>query len=251
MTLKSKPFVEMRQIYKSFGHVQAVRGVNLTLRHGEILGLVGDNAAGKSTLMKILFGVYNPDAGEIFIDGNKVKFDSPLSAREMGIEMIYQELSLVDDLDVARNIFLGRELTRTIFRIVDNRLMESKSKEVLESLDIDIKSVRAKVTDLSGGQRQAVAIARTITFEPKLIIMDEPTSSLSVEKTKRLLKTIVTLKSYGIGVILITHRLQDLFEVGDRIMVLWQGQKVLDAPVGQLTMEQTIAAMVGVQHPGK
>lgn len=246
---ESKNLVEMCQIFKNFGHIQALRGVDFALKRGEVVGLVGDNGAGKSTLMKVLFGVYRPNGGEIFISGDKVTFDSPLDAREMGIEIIYQEFALAEDLNITQNIFLGKELTRNIFRdffkILDKKRMQEESRKILKNLDIEVHSVETEVTMLSGGQRQAVAIARTMTFKPRLIIMDEPTASLSVEKAKKLLNTIKSLKGHGVSVVFITHRLQDIFDIADRVVVLWQGKKVMDTLIDKLTIEKTIAAMVG------
>lgn len=241
--------IEMRGIHKNFGAVQALRGVDLAICAGEVVGLVGDNAAGKSTLVKVLFGAYRPDAGEIYLRGKRVHFSSPMDARRARIEMIYQEFALAQDRDVTSNIFLGRELTRSLIlpslQVVDMPRMHAMATEALERLGIELVSTKAEVRELSGGQRQAVAIARTMSFSPSLIIMDEPTANLSTEKSRRVLDTISAVKDLGVSVILITHRIQDVFTVGDRMVVLWQGTKVLDAPTRDLTLEKAINYIVG------
>jgi simple sugar transport system ATP-binding protein len=179
--VKEAPIVEMRHIKKNFAAVQALRGVDLALYRNEVLGLVGDNAAGKSTLMKVLSGAYMPDGGQIFIDGQPVHFSSPMDARRMGIEMVYQDYALSNNLDVVANVFMGREAVQYSLgpiRVMNFRYMDQETKSLMERLKIDIPSVRQKVERLSGGQRQAVAIARATAFDAKVIIMDEPTASL-------------------------------------------------------------------------
>jgi simple sugar transport system ATP-binding protein len=214
----------MRGISKSFGAVNALVDVNLTVYPGEILGLVGDNSAGKSTLMKILTGAYHRDAGEILIDGHPVHFHSPHESRAAGIEMIYQDFALCGNLDVAQNIFLGRWPRRGPF--VDRGKMYAEASQVLQRLKVDVNSVYQKVESLSGGRQQSVAIARAISFGPKLILLDEPTANLSVTATRRLLETMAELKAHGVAQIIISHRLTDIFEVGDRVMVLKRGLNV-------------------------
>lgn len=228
------PLVEMRGIKKNFGAVQALRGVDLVLYHNEVLGLVGDNAAGKSTLMKILSGAYTPDEGKILIEGKEVHFSNPLDARQHGIEMVYQDLALANNLDVVANIFMGREAVNVklgIFGVLDEHYMEQKARLLLDRLKIDISSVRLKVERLSGGQRQAVAIARATAFNNKVIIMDEPTAALSVAATNKVLDLVRELKAQGHSVIIISHNLEDVYKVSDRVMVLFHGRKVHDSSI--------------------
>ena len=243
----------MLNIRKNFAAVQALKGVDLVLHHGEVLGLVGDNAAGKSTLMKVLSGAYIPDEGEIRIEGEKVHFTDPLHARHLGIEMVYQDLALADNLDITSNVFLGRELVKTHIgpvSVLDSHRMELDSQRLLDRLKIDIPSVRLLVERLSGGQRQAVAIARATAFSSKVIIMDEPTAALSVAAIKKVLDLIRELKSQGASIILISHRIEDIYGVSDRLIVLRQGRKVHDVKVsGTLDefREQVVAYMIGAR----
>jgi simple sugar transport system ATP-binding protein len=247
------PIVEMRNISKNFGAVQALRGVNLHLEHNEVLGLIGDNAAGKSTLMKVLSGAYAPDEGEIILEGKPVEFSSPLEARRRGIEMVYQDYALANNLDVAANVFMGREAVRTQFgplRILDHRFMELEARSLIDRLNIDLESVRLKVERLSGGQRQAIAIARSTAFNAKVIIMDEPTAALSVAAIEKVLKLVSELKAQGASIIIISHRLEDIYRVSDRMIVLRHGRKVSDTPVGgdlNDFRERVVAYMVGAR----
>ncbi len=249
----TKPVAEMVNIRKSFAAVQALKGVDLVLHHGEVLGLVGDNAAGKSSLMKVLSGAYIPDDGEIRIEGNKVHMSDPLDARHLGIEMVYQDLALADNLDITSNVFLGRELVKTHLgpiSALDSRHMEREAKRLLDRLKIDIPSVRLLVERLSGGQRQAVAIARATAFNSKVIIMDEPTAALSVASIKLVLDVIRELKVQGASIILISHRIEDIYSVSDRLIVMRQGRKVHDVPVtGTLDefREEVVAYMIGAR----
>ncbi|MGZ6316026.1 MAG: ATP-binding cassette domain-containing protein [Anaerolineales bacterium] len=251
---EATPVVEMRNIQKSFAAVRALRGVDLVLHHNEVLGLVGDNAAGKSTLMKVLSGAYRPDEGEVFIEGNKVHLSDPLAARTLGIEMVYQDLALVDHLDVASNVFLGREtMSARLGRIgvMDRRHMEDETQRLLDRLKIDISSVRLSVQRLSGGQRQAVAIARATAFNAKVIIMDEPTAALSVAAIDKVLDLVRELKAQGCSIIVISHRLEDIYKVSDRMVVLRHGRKVCDYPVaGDIHEfhERVVAYIVGARN---
>jgi simple sugar transport system ATP-binding protein len=247
------PVVEMRDITKTFAAVQALRGVDLTLNHGEVLGLMGDNAAGKSTLMKVLSGAYIPDGGEIFIEGQKVHVATPLDARRLGIEMVYQDLALANNLDVTANIFLGREECSARigpFGIMDSEHMEQEADRLLDRLKIQIPSVRLLVERLSGGQRQACAIARAMAFNSKVIIMDEPTAALSVAAISQVLDLVRELKAQGASIIIISHRLEDVFAVSDRLIVMRQGRKVSDGPVvGDLDefRRGVVAYMIGAR----
>jgi ABC-type sugar transport system ATPase subunit len=224
----------MRGINKTFAAVQALRGVDLTLHHGEVLGLMGDNAAGKSTLMKVLSGAYIPEEGEILVEGEKVHLTSPLDARRLGIEMVYQDLAIANNLDVTANIFLGREKVSARigpFGIMDSESMEKEADLLLDRLKIQIPSVRQLVERLSGGQRQAVAIARAMAFNSKVIIMDEPTAALSVAAITQVLDLVRELKTQGASIIIISHRLEDVYAVSDRLIVMRLGRKVRDAAV--------------------
>lgn len=223
------PLVSMTDIYKSFGAVRSLRGVSIDVSPGETFALLGDNAAGKSTLMKVLTGVYQPDAGSIEFDGTAMTFPTPATSRSRGIEMIYQDFALADNLDVRSNIFLGREPVRRVMgglvRTLDHKHMERETLRVLNMLEIDIHP-RLKVRRLSGGQRQAVAIGRTLAFDARLVIMDEPTANLSVAKVDKLIEVTQRLKDLGIAVIIITHRLDEAFAVADRLAVMRQGEVV-------------------------
>lgn len=253
MSSQQTPIVEMRNIHKRFGAVQALRGVDLELYPGEILGLVGDNAAGKSTLMKVLSGAYLPNEGEILLNGRPAHIANPEDSRRLGIEMVYQDFALCNNLDVAANVFLGREVVRWRFgplRWMNKRTMEQRARAMLDRLRIDISSVRLRVENLSGGQRQAVAIGRAIAFDAKVIIMDEPTAALSVAAIDKVLDLISSLREQGASIIIISHRLEDIFRIGDRVAVLRQGRKVADRPVaGDIHefREQIVAYMVGAR----
>lgn len=250
---KATPIVEMRNIKKNFGGVQALRGVDLVLQHNEVLGLVGDNAAGKSTLMKVLSGAYIPDGGEIFIEGKKVHISNPWDARRLGIEMVYQDLALADNLDVAANVFLGREVASTKLgpiSVMNKHYMEQETQHLLDRLKIDISSVRYIVERLSGGQRQAIAIGRATAFNNKVTIMDEPTAALSVAAIGKVLDLVRKLKVQGNSIIIISHRLEDIYQVSDRMIVLRQGRKVRECPVvGNLDefREQVVAYIIGAR----
>lgn len=237
----------MAGVRKSFGTIDALRGVDLDLWPGEALGLVGDNAAGKSTLTKILAGALVPDAGSIELDGVPVHFNSPADARNKRIEMVYQDLSLCDTIDVAGNLFLGREPIRRLFggRFLDKDKMVRDAKRMLDSLDIHIPNMHALVGNLSGGQRQSIAIGRAASFAPDVLIMDEPTSALAVAEVEAVLALINRVKASGVSVILITHRLQDLFRACDRIMVLYEGQNVAERRIADTDLEDVIRLIVG------
>jgi ABC-type sugar transport system ATPase subunit len=254
MSSTQSPIVEMRNIHKRFGAVHALRGVDLALYPGEILGLVGDNAAGKSTLMKVLSGAYMPTEGEIYLEGQPAHITDPEDSRRKGIEMVYQDFALCNNLDVASNVFLGREIVRWQFagtRWMNRRAMENRSREMLNRLRIDISSVRLKVENLSGGQRQAVAIGRSTAFDAKVIIMDEPTAALSVAAIDKVLDLIRSLRDeHGASIIIISHRLEDIYRVGNRVIVLRHGRKVADCPVeGDIHefRERIVAYMVGAR----
>jgi simple sugar transport system ATP-binding protein len=251
--VETPPVVEMRNIKKNFAAVQALKGIDLVLHHNEVLGLVGDNAAGKSTLMKVLSGAYIPDEGEIFIEGKNTHLTDPMHARRLGIEMVYQDLALSNNLDVTSNVFMGREavsMNLGSFSVMDSRRMEQEAQRLLGRLKIDIPSVRLLVERLSGGQRQSVAIARAMAFDSKVIIMDEPTAALSVAAIAKVLDLVKELKTQGASVIIISHRLEDIYHVSDRLMVMRQGRKVHDADItGNIDdfREKVVAYMIGAR----
>ena len=243
MTLTNgTPLVEMRGISKAFGAIQALKDIDLRLFPGEILGLVGDNSAGKSTLMKILSGAYQRDSGEVQIEGEPTHFRNPQDSRGRGIEMIYQDFALCGNMDIASNMFLGRWPRRGLF--VDRHRMEEEASVVLKKLKVDVASVRLKVETLSGGRQQSVAIARAIVSNPKVVIIDEPTANLSVTATAQLLDTMLELKSHGVAQIIISHRLNDIFAVGDRVMVLKRGRLVGDRVIKQTTEDEVLGMIV-------
>jgi ribose transport system ATP-binding protein len=237
------PIVELRGIQKHFGAVHALRNVTLHLDPGEILGLVGDNSAGKSTLMKVLTGAYQRDGGEVLVDGKVTHFRSPQDSRDLGIEMIYQDFALCGNMDVGQNIFLGR-WPRHFGLFVDRPKMYAEANAVLQRLKVDVNSVFQKVESLSGGRQQSVAIARALSFNPRVIILDEPTANLSVMATERLLETMAELKRQNVAQVIISHRLQDIFEVGDRVMVLKRGQVVGDRYIRHTNEHEVLGLIV-------
>ena len=247
----TEPLIRMSGVCKNFGPVSALRRVDLSLHPTEVLGLVGDNAAGKSTLMKVLTGAYQPDSGEVYLNGRRVRFGSPADSRAAGIEMVYQDLALAGNLSVSSNIFLGREHTyRPITRFprfMDDKRMEKDATELLHRLRIEIRSVRLRVESLSGGQRQSVAIARATAFQARVVIMDEPTAALAVREVGKVLDLIRGLHEHGVAVILISHRLQDVFAVCDRIMVLRHGSVAGEQVTSDTSMDEIVALMVGAK----
>jgi simple sugar transport system ATP-binding protein len=239
--------VRMEDISKSFGAIKSLDRVNLVLRKGEVLGLVGDNGAGKSTLSKILSGAVIPDSGRIVLDGREVRFASPGDARREQVEMVYQDLSLCDTIDVAGNLLLGREPRRRLLGVpfMDKRRMHADAARMLDNLGIRMPSTRLKVENLSGGQRQSIAIGRAVSFDPLVLIMDEPTAALAVAEVDAVLDLIHRVSARGVSVILITHRLQDLFVVCDRIMVLYEGRNAAERLIGETNIEEIVTLIVG------
>lgn len=244
--MSNEQLVEMHGIYKYFGAVRALHNVNFAVLKGEVHGLVGDNGAGKSTLMKILSGAYQPDRGTITFDGKKVRFRSPFEARQLGIEMIYQDLALVPQLTVSENVFLGRESVRHLGPIpfLRKRFMDEYARDAIKNLGIAVPSMRSKVRELSGGQQQAVAIARAIAFKAKLIIMDEPTAALGASAIAKVRESIRNLKEMGISVIVISHRIEDIFAVGDRVTVLKHGEVIGTRLITETTPDEVVEMIV-------
>lgn len=243
------PLVKMRGVTKRFGGVTALKDVNLDAHAGEVLAIVGDNGAGKSTLIKVLTGVYQPSAGEIFMDGKPVAFSNHAEAIKMGIDAVYQTLALADHLDPAANMFLGNELTRKVFgiTILDNKRMRAEAERVLmERLGVQLKSMDAPTDSLSGGQRQAVAIARAVYHEGlRVLVMDEPTAALGPQETARTLKLIEAVKAQGLAVILISHSLDDVFQVADRVHVQRRGQCVGVVKTADSNTQEVLGMIVG------
>lgn len=249
------PLLALRGISKSFGPVQALSGVDFEVRAGEVVGLVGDNGAGKSTLVKTIAGSHGADEGEILFEGEKVSINSPQDSTALGIATVYQDLALCDNLDVVANLFLGQENLMGgvggTARWIDEPPMEQRSLELLDSLSVTtIGSVRTPVASLSGGQRQSVAIARSLLGEPKVVLLDEPTAALGVAQTRQVLDLILRLKDRGLGVVVISHNLADVFEVTDRIIVLRLGQRVRDFDVKNATQEEVVGAITGAEFGG-
>lgn len=241
------PKLSMRGIVKRFGGVTALDGVDFDVQPGEVMALVGDNGAGKSTLIKALAGAYQPDAGSILLDGREVHFASPQDAWSNGVATIFQELALAGKMTVSDNIFLGREIVRRVAGIpfLDRREMLRRSERLLEELHVEIPDIQVWVEYLSGGQRQGVAIARALNIEADLIVMDEPTAALAVAEVLKVLGFIDTLRSQGKSVILISHNIQDVFEVSDRITVLRRGQNAGLLLTRDTTPEEVVARITG------
>ncbi len=243
----SETVLEARAISKRFGGVHALENVDLTLQAGEVLALAGDNGAGKSTLTKIISGVFRPSAGELRYCGEPVEFDGPQAARARGIETIYQDLALADNLDIGGNLFLGRELlTRFLFLPrVDRARMRAEAARALEVLDVHLDRLDRPVRALSGGQRQAVAIGRAIYWDARVVIMDEPTAALGVPEQRKVMELIRTLKGKGIGIIFISHNLADMFAVSDRIVVLRRGIVAGERQTDAVDPDEIVRLMVG------
>jgi ABC-type sugar transport system ATPase subunit len=247
--------LSVRHLVKRFGGLTAVNDVSMDVRPGEVVGLVGDNGAGKSTLIKCVSGVYHPDAGHIYFEGKEVHFTRPLEARQAGIETIYQDLALAQNLDVSSNIFLGREVRRRYlfgaFKTLDNGRMQSEASAVLDSLGIQIPRMRQEIEKLSGGQRQAVAIARAIYWNARLMIMDEPTNNLGVPEQRKVMALIDTLRKQQVPVILISHTLPDVFAITDRIVIMHRGRKVAEMATADTDTTEVVEFMVGArEQPG-
>lgn len=241
-----QPLLRMTGIGKTFGPVRALSDVNLEVYPNEVIGLVGDNGAGKSTLVKTISGVGPADEGEIYVNGQKVDINSPQASSRLGIETVYQDLALCDNLDVTSNLFLGREI-RTPLRTLNGIEMEKRALSVLKSLDVKLPSARALVSSLSGGQRQSIAVAKTILRNAKIVMLDEPTAALGVAQTRQVLNLIKRLRDQGVGVIVISHNMVDVFEVADRVVVMRLGRNVAEFNVKNATTNQVIAAITGAE----
>jgi D-xylose transport system ATP-binding protein len=248
----SVPRLELRGINKSFGGVRALRDVDFEVYAGEVVGLVGDNGAGKSTLIKTMSGAYVPDEGEILIDGQPATIASPQDSTRLGVETVYQDLALCDNLDVVANLWLGREAYRDlipgVLRVLDETAMEQRTSEVLKTLDVRIPSMRAPVATLSGGQRQCIAVAKTILRNPKVVLLDEPTAALGVAQTRQVLNLIQRLKQQGLAVVVISHNLHDVFEVADRVIVMRLGRRAATFDIRSTTPERIVAAITGAEY---
>ena len=242
------PLLEVKGISKLFGGVHAVEDVSLSLARGEVLALAGDNGAGKSTLIKVISGVHRPDGGEIRYRGEPVDFPNPQAARDRGIETIYQDLALADNLDVGANVFLGRELMCRRFGflpVIDRKRMREEAGRSLAELDITLHRLDLPVRQLSGGQRQAIAIGRAVHWQARVLIMDEPTAALGVPEQRKVMALIRNLRASGAGVIFISHNLADIFEISDRIVVLRRGLKVGERRKAETNPDEIVRLMVG------
>jgi D-xylose transport system ATP-binding protein len=249
-TTEQTHLVELRNISVSFGGVHAVEDVSIDLRPGEVLALVGGNGAGKSTLIKVLSGAHRADSGEIRVDGEPVTIATPRDAKALGIETTYQTLALADNIDAPGNIFLGRELT-TRFGNLDDSAMEDTTRKLMGRLNPKFQNFKVPVASLSGGQRQSVAIARAVHFNARILIMDEPTAALGPAETTQVKELIRQLKSDGIGIILISHDIHDVFDLADRISVMLQGKLVGTVQKAEVTIDEVLAMIIIGKLPGE
>lgn len=243
-------FIEARNICKRFGALTALNQVNLSIHRGEVLALLGDNGAGKSTFTKVLSGAYSASDGELWIEGKVVKFSSPRQASEHGIATIYQELALAENLSIAENVFLGRELKRRVLGIpfLRRREMREQVDQLLKDLDAHISDAEASVGSLSGGQRQAVAICRALNLNAQLVIMDEPTAALAVAETQKVLQLTRRLAERGCAVVLISHNISDVFAVADRMVVFRRGRKIAERRHAETSPDEIVSLITGA-HP--
>jgi len=243
-----EPLLEVKNITKRFGGLTAVDNMDMKIFPGEVVGLLGDNGAGKSTLIKVISGVYHADAGRIFFEGKKVRIDNPMDALRIGIETLYQDLALAENLNVYSNIFLGREKLKRflgLINVLDHDYMLNESKKMLDRLEIEVPSLRNQIRTLSGGQRQAVAISRSIYWDAKFLIMDEPTAALGVAEQKKVLDLVKTLSSQGISIIIISHQLHDVFSVATRLVIMRRGKKVAERITKETTTDEIVGLIVG------
>jgi simple sugar transport system ATP-binding protein len=242
------PLVEVRNISKSFGRIEALTRVNFTLGKAEVLGLLGDNGAGKSTLIKILTGLFPPDKGEIRWEGEKVRFHSPRDAYDIGVATVYQDLAIVDLMSIYRNVFLGREKSVSRgwgpFRFVDRKKALLESRKAISDIGIEIRDADEAIARMSGGERQSVAIARAAYFNPKLLILDEPTSALSLRQTGRVLKSVEEARNKGISIIFITHNVYHVYPIADRFVILSHGESIAEFSKGQHTRDEVAELIV-------
>jgi D-xylose transport system ATP-binding protein len=248
MTENRVPLVEMRNISVSFGGIHAVDHATIDVRAGEVVGLVGGNGAGKSTLMKVLSGAQRPDSGQIFIDGKPVTISNPRDAKALGIETIYQTLALADNIDASANVFLGREMM-TSWKTLDDVAMEAATRKVMGRLNPAFQRFKNPVKQLSGGQRQSVAIARAIHFNARVLIMDEPTAALGPAETAQVRDLIVQLQKEGIGIFLISHDIHDMFDLSDRITVMKNGRLVGTVNKTEVTTDEVLGMIIGGTRP--
>jgi ABC-type sugar transport system ATPase subunit len=243
------PFLKIHGLCKRFGSIQALRNVDLDVRRGEVMGLLGDNGAGKSTLIKSISGVYAPDAGTIECEGKPAAITSPTVARSLGIETVFQDLALIPNLDAAANLFIGRELgwgpLKGLMRVTRDRAMHEDARKTLEQLDIHIPSLHAEVDEFSGGQRQAIAVARAIRWKAKLVILDEPTAALSVPEQRKVLALTRQLASQGVAVIFITHNILDVIAVTDRLVILHRGQRAAEVMTKDSNEHEIVSLIMG------
>jgi D-xylose transport system ATP-binding protein len=246
---EKSPILELKGISKRFGAVQALSEVDFEVYLNEVVGLVGDNGAGKSTLVKIIAGTYHPDSGKYLFEGQEVSVNNPREATDLGIQTVYQDLALCDNLDVVANLYLGREEMQTaipgVLETIDEIEMEQKSHQFINELHVKIPSVRSQIATLSGGQRQSVAVARAVMWNSKVVLLDEPTAALGVEQTQQVKDLIVRLREQGLGVVVISHNLADIFDVSDRIIVLRLGKRVATFKTHVSNPEQVVAAITG------
>ncbi|TBL70511.1 ATP-binding cassette domain-containing protein [Paenibacillus thalictri] len=243
------PSFEAKGIIKNFGRIQALKGIDFTIYPGEVVGLLGDNGAGKSTLIKVFSGALSPDEGELLLEGKICRFSSPQEARDAGIETVYQDLALATDLDIESNLFLGREILkkgwRSRFGFLDRKAMFREVEDLFAKLNIRVRDLNANISDLSGGQRQAVAVARAVKWGNKLVIMDEPTAALGVEQSAMVLDLVRQVRSKGIPVIFISHTMPFVFDVCDRIVILRLGEVVANLKVKETTVNEVVQYITG------
>lgn len=238
--------LELENVSKHFGAIQALNGISLSLEPGEVVGLMGDNGAGKSTLVKIIAGNFRPSEGHIRMEGQEIVMHKPVDAREHGIEIVHQDLALCDNLTAAANVFLGREIYKGVWplRVLDHGAMYARAQDLFAELKSETRP-RELVKSMSGGQRQAVAIARTRLSDPKIVLMDEPTAAISVRQVAEVLSLIQRLKSHGVTVVLISHRMPDVFGIADRVIVLRRGRKVADKAIAKSSPEEVTGLITG------
>lgn len=244
----SVPLLEIRNLSRYFGAVKALDDCSMAVYPGEVVALAGDNGAGKTTMIKAISGVYRPTSGDILIEGKPVSFSSPENAREQGIETIYQDLALADNLSIGANIFLGREPMKKVFGflpVLDRKAMAKAAEETMALLDFHVKRLDAPVSNFSGGQRQAVAIGRAVYWNAKILVMDEPTAALGVPEQRKVVSLIKSLKAQGKGVVFISHNLQDIFAVSDRIVVLRRGVVAGSRNIADTNHDDIVKLMVG------